>query len=192
MDKGPMRSVGVDGLWRRYEQGESIRVLADEAGVSRVTVWRWLGRPARHRMGVPTQAPDAAFVAWAAGFFDGEGNVSIDRRGLVQLEVSQTVPEPLFALQEAFGGHVRGRDPGQAHHKEQWLWSIHGRAAGAFLHLIAPHLKVKHHHAYLALGAVSVIKGRGHRLDAFDLAERASFHEVIAVLNHRGRAAPSM
>lgn len=71
----------------RFDRGETLDALAREANVSRVTMWRRIGRPARYlvRHG---EAPTPTFAAWAAGFFDGEGTVSINPRGRVTVVAS--------------------------------------------------------------------------------------------------------
>jgi hypothetical protein len=47
-------------------------------------------------------------VAWAAGFFDGEGYIAVSKSGRVRpvIEVSQINREPLDRLKHLFGGCV--------------------------------------------------------------------------------------
>lgn len=47
-------------------------------------------------------------VAWAAGFFEGEGNISFGQCGGVKINVQQINKEPLDKLARLFGGVIRG------------------------------------------------------------------------------------
>ena len=52
---------------------------------------------------------DRRELAWAAGFFDGEGCVTFGKQGSLTLSISQTHPEVLVRFREAVGaGVVRG------------------------------------------------------------------------------------
>lgn len=180
--------MNIGDLRARYDSGEQTDVLAAEVGLSRVQLWRRIGRPARYLMHRPAAAPDPLTVAWAAGFFDGEGNIHIYERGNVGVGASQTTPEPLLALREAFGGDVRGRTPTDPRHKDQWFWGVRGPMAGEFLRLVRPHLRVKGPLADVALMALAQAKGRGNRLTPDDLADRRKFYLAAKALNKRGRA----
>lgn len=63
-------------------------------------------------------------LAWAAGFFDGEGSstpVGPGRR--LQMKISHVDPRPLLRFQAAVGGDVRGPyKAGQSHHSDFWTW----------------------------------------------------------------------
>jgi hypothetical protein len=73
-------------------------------------------------------------IAWAAGFFDGEGTVRISSNRNY-LAVQQNKPEPLLKLQTIFGGNVHGpytRTRKAFPNKPQnpyWVWQINGAAA---------------------------------------------------------------
>ena len=56
-------------------------------------------------------------LAWAAGFFDGEGSIYRDSRGSVRLSANQIRPEPLHRFVQAVGvGRVYGPyGPKQVH-----------------------------------------------------------------------------
>ena len=43
-------------------------------------------------------------LIWAAGFFDGEGHISINTRNQIQMRVSQRMIEPLDRFQMAVNG----------------------------------------------------------------------------------------
>jgi hypothetical protein len=132
------------------------------------------------------------FVAWAAGFFDGEGCISagvglIGGRTKTHLlvVVSQTTPEPLLAIQRHWGGNIRDIQPTQRTWQHQWTWRIHGKAAGPFLRDIQPYLLVKRRHVDLALQYIALIKPKGQPVSAAEQLERIPFIEGICELNAR-------
>lgn len=94
----------------------------------------------------------ASYSAWAAGFFDGEGSVSI-RYKSPRVQAVQVRREPLDRLVDLFGGSigVRERDD-----HETWqdvhVWTV-GGAAGCvrFLTATLPWLTVKRATATVAL-----------------------------------------
>lgn len=181
-----MNAIPVAVLQARYEAGESTAVLAAEVGLSRVQLWRVIGRPARYMLDRPA-TPDPITVAWAAGFFDGEGNVHLDTDGGLHVGAAQTVHEPLFALQRAFGGTVRDRAAASARHRHQWFWRLSGWNAVEFLRFVRPHLRVKGRQADLAIAALARPQRRGRRLTAEERGERYQAHLAMKALNQRGR-----
>ena len=182
-----MNAVPVAVLRARYEAGESTAVLAAEVGLSRVQLWRIIDRPARYMLARPP-APDPITVAWAAGFFDGEGFVHVDSRGNLHVGTAQVTQVPLFKLQRAFGGTVRDRSATNPAHRHQWLWQLSGPNAVEFLRFIRPHLQVKGVQADLAVAALARPSRRGHRLSPSEVAERHELHLTMKALNQRGRA----
>ncbi len=188
-----MKTLDEAALRQRFDDGESTAVLADEVGLSRVQLWRRIGRPARYQMGQPTGVPTEAIIAWAAGFFDGEGNVSITPDGHLRASAAQVVAEPLFELHEVFGGTVRERAAPSERHRDQWIWGVSGAAALRFLQAIRPYLRVKGPQAALAISAlIHRPPRRGHALGAWERAERGSYYLAMLELNSgKGRRSPN-
>lgn len=180
-------NIGDIDLRNRWEAGIPTDVLAAEVGLSRVQLWRRIGRPARYMQDRP-EPPTPALVAWAAGFFDGEGNVHVDVDGNLHVGAAQVHQEPLFALQRAFGGTVRDRPGPQPNQRHQWIWRLGGWNAAEFLHLIRPHLRVKGPHADLAMAAMARPPRRGQALTEAERQERREVHLAMKALNQRGRA----
>lgn len=90
-------------------------------------------------------------LAWAAGFFDGEGCImpNYKRRGktLLRVTVGQTVLEPLEVLKQEFGGWLEidaRKPPNQTYYR----WVICGPSANRFLNSIQPFLRVKNKHTF--------------------------------------------
>lgn len=102
--------------------------------------------------------PSDADKAYAAGFFDGEGCVFIqrrtDRRGhILWVFATQSYPGPLLWLQDRWGGSVRPRK--QKGVPSSWKpcheWYVFGSKALRFLRDVVPHLLVKAPQVWLAM-----------------------------------------
>ena len=71
-------------------------------------------------------------LAWAAGFFDGEGSTMLKHRRSghwcrVEMSISQTEPTTLHRFKQAVGeGRVHGPYPNSNGHSPRWFWSTEG------------------------------------------------------------------
>lgn len=67
-------------------------------------------RPNRERTKTPkaTRSPTVRDLMWAAGFLEGEAAFYAGNGG-TNISVAQVYPEPLYRLQEVFGGTVKPR-----------------------------------------------------------------------------------
>ena len=91
---------------------------------------------------------------WAAGFFDGDGCVSIRRRRrgncvdhAVYAQVTQKDPSPLRAFQNEFGGSISPTKTPSGCYR----WRVAGRKAERFLRRIQTYSLVKAEPIRLAL-----------------------------------------
>lgn len=66
-------------------------------------------------------------ISYLAGFFDGEGCISVNSNGSIQLRVINTSKKVLDKFPEEFGGKVLPRK--QIVNKPQYHWSIYGEDA---------------------------------------------------------------
>jgi len=93
-------------------------------------------------------------LAWAAGFFDGEGHVSCPnpQKGRMLLSVGQTDTRPLERLQQLFGvGAIYGPFT-KDRRKPYWQWSIQNFEEVQYvIAAMWPWLTVKKEQATLAL-----------------------------------------
>ena len=104
---------------------------------------------------------------WAAGFFDGEGNVSLLRRARrksveydLYVQVTQKAREPLDQFRGAFGGNISPtKTPSGC-----WRWRIHGKQAQVFLERMLPFSLVKKQQIVLALEFRSTVGSPGKRI----------------------------
>jgi hypothetical protein len=87
-------------------------------------------------------------LAWAAGFIDGEGCISIyHQRGYyLVLTVSQKSKKPLLELQKIFGGKLYN-----VRNKKYWMWTLWGENAVPALVEMLPFLVLKKEQAKLAI-----------------------------------------
>ena len=87
-------------------------------------------------------------VAWAAGFFEGEGSITIQkrrRRGyssrfayILRVGVGQRDTKPLELLKAYWGGTYH-----QLGHRPSWEWFISSNQASRFLKDISPYLQFR-------------------------------------------------
>jgi hypothetical protein len=75
-------------------------------------------------------------LAWAAGFFEGEGSTSPSfnkRKGRVdgypRMVICQCEIQTLKKFQELFGGSITKRQIKSKNHSQSWQWSIAGEHA---------------------------------------------------------------
>ena len=124
---------------------------------------------------------------WAAGFFDGEGSISIrphshGRSERLYVAVSQRSRAPLEALRETYGGSVsKTRTPSNCHR-----WRITGVGAEAFLRRIQPHALVKREPIAIALEFRATKGLRGRRLAEGVREHRAALRARLMHANRIG------
>lgn len=103
-------------------------------------------------------------IAWAAGFFDGEGCIMVlantgpqKKSFQLQVRVSQRVQEPLLRLKELFPSgrfYVSGSS-------KMPDFCLTGRAAAEMLEELLPYLTVKRDQAKLAMELGQMFRGSG-------------------------------
>jgi hypothetical protein len=84
-------------------------------------------------------------LAYLAGFFDGEGHVSVQRNAhghALQVSVSQLDPAPLLVFQKRFGGSVH-RQADRRGFRAMIVWTVVSRVALVALRELRPMLIVK-------------------------------------------------
>lgn len=134
-------------------------------------------------------------LAWAAGFVDGEGCISITVRKprraqrtpqyTAQLGVFNLDPAPLVKLHQMFGGTIYFRSR-VSHLRAVGEWRIKGKNAAWALEQLRPFLIVKREQAALAihLHAIKRITGRAG-LPIGLLQEFARIREQVTTLKHQ-------
>ncbi len=80
-------------------------------------------------------------IAYAAGFFDGEGCISISKNGAVDIRITNTAKNVLVKFQNLFGGTIGNRT--QKVNKTQYAFCLYGESAIDFINLLKPYLVEK-------------------------------------------------
>lgn len=148
--------------------------------------------------------------AWAAGFFDGEGCVSLSdctrkdrgytstRHITMKILVSQKVRLPLDKLLQLFGGTIepsrRAGVSALGGPFNGWVWIIRGTGAAEALTKMLPYLVLKREVTMVALDLQAHIdnrprKGRGCPLSDEDIEYRKALLAKARWLNSGHRAA---
>ena len=77
-------------------------------------------------------------LAYAAGFFDGEGCIMIAKNGAIDVRITNTALNVLQKLQSTFGGNIGNR--AQTVNKKQSAYGFYGDNAIEFIKKIKPFL----------------------------------------------------
>lgn len=132
---------------------------------------------------------------WLAGFFDGEGNISLtkgyDKRwqchwwGL-DIQVVNTIVANVKPFEDIFGGEIRERKQ-KGNRKRQYVWRPPDKLK--FLQTIEPYLIGKSIQAKLAIEFLGrdKAKGGGNKLTQEQIAYREKCYQQFKILNKRGR-----
>lgn len=109
-------------------------------------------------------------LAWAAGFFDGEGYIVIQKRShpkytgyYLRIGINHVAPEPLLEFQRLFGGSIEKQKleavRGNRHPRHRWVTSTSN--AAETLKQLMPFFRNKQSVAALALDFQQTIGPRG-------------------------------
>lgn len=116
---------------------------------------------------------------WAAGFFDGEGNVSIFRRQRgrfiehrVVVQITQNDVRPLHEIRDRFGGTV-SRSTGSRASR----WRAGGKAAEDFMLSVRLYYLVKRGEIDVALAIRELIGRPGRRVPPEAWAQREALYD---------------
>lgn len=113
--------------------------------------------------------PSATDLAWAAGLFDGEGNVWIGQEGTVQLKIDMMSSRPVWKIQKVLGGGVTTWNHKNGH--TVWRWRETGKEGVLrVVRLLTPFCQEK---GFELLQAAGVIVGTFRADDARALVKRS-------------------
>lgn len=141
-------------------------------------------------------------AAWAAGFIDGEGHVTIRRfknagGGIIynlSIEVANCDIRPLMRLKGLFGGSVYAKKaPTNPAWSQAYRWTIQTLMAKKCLIAISPYLSCKAEQAAIALELNAALRPQGqqrHPLTPREIARREELRAVMQSLNQRGIGKP--
>lgn len=145
---------------------------------------------------------DKSDCAWAAGFFEGEGCISIPRLMVrrrrqspeyrVLIRITNTDPRPLSRLQYLFGGHIHERKT-KPPCIRAFVWEPQrGTEQLQFLKAILPFLCFKQEQVNIAIAMRKTLgegrkRGRRIQLEVSLIAYREELRLRLKELNRRGR-----
>ena len=128
-------------------------------------------------------------LAYAAGFFDGEGTVSVPKRKVkekyyyrLNVSVSNTYRKTLEEFQVAFGGQIYN-DTNYVN-KPLFSWQINGQEAAKFLQQIEPFLAEKRSQAWLGMEYSALTVARD--TSEYQQALREGFHLALQLEKRNG------
>jgi hypothetical protein len=127
-------------------------------------------------------------AAWAAGFFDGEGTISIrlgtQGQWIRTVSTENNVREALVALDQRTGGRGTIYPPRAGW--RTWRWEVHGAdKQQAAIEAMFPFLLVKRRHAQLALDFLDTVGRSGQLLPSDIIQQREAIAAELKVLNRR-------
>ena len=136
-------------------------------------------------------------VAWAAGFFDGEGYVTIQygytkspngkrqHRHTLRIGINHVAPEPLYEMQRIFGGSIEKQKPesvqGNRHPRHRWVLNCNNAAEA--LKRMMPYFRNKAKVAELGLELQRTMQQDKKMVSEETLIYRALLKEKITHLN---------
>lgn len=97
---------------------------------------------------LPTEKPHEVDVAWAAGFWEGEGSVCKASTNTFQITATQKNLEPLLRLRQWFGGSVTQRRGGL------FSWQVSGPLARQFVPRVWPYLSARRREQLISKGGL--------------------------------------
>ncbi len=133
-----------------------------------------------------------AFTAYVAGFFDGEGSISIKNTGKntsyrLSISIGQRRPEPLFMIQSRWGGSIGKREIGKREANNFSTLLMFSKQAVSFIKDIYPYLVVKRKQAEIAIKFQEGKENTGRRgMSIGRKEEEATMKREIEFINGYG------
>lgn len=133
-------------------------------------------------------------IAWAAGFFDGEGYVRIAApasgrsSGYLKINVTQVDRRSLNLLVDLFGGSITRATRSDERYRVAGRWELQGRKATAALEEMLPYLVVKREHATIGIEYGHLLGEPRKKIDALVLEQRAATRGKLLALRVRESA----
>jgi len=137
-------------------------------------------------------------LAWAAGFIDGDGFITIQNRKstvngktysgtYLRVGACQAKQDVLLELQSLFGGSIRPKNSGPNregyNRKPQWNWTLSTQEASEALKRLLPFMIHKKDVAVLALEFQETMSTNKQQLSQDTVDKRLSIQAEIARIN---------
>src|SRR5882672_2340266 len=136
-------------------------------------------------------------VAYLAGFFDGEGSVTINRvkradgrsktdSYTLHAVIGNTDPTVLVWAQSLFGGYLIPREPRNKRHRSSVQWMLQNQWALRFLETIRPYVRMKTTVVDVAINFQRAMRKHGpKRTPPEVIAWREEQRDTIRLMNGR-------
>jgi hypothetical protein len=139
------------------------------------------------------------WVSWAAGFFDGEGSVRINKatkqnQGHLTVEISNLDRALLDEFAARYGGTVRKASGLRVDQRQAYVWKAAAGQALTFLHAIRPYVRSERNQMRIAL-AEEFQSGARHGWHGSSVEYkgwRFGCYLRMKALNRRGITAPTL
>ena len=128
-------------------------------------------------------------LPYVAGIVDGEGCISVAKRGpyiTPTVQVANTDIGLLEIFYNQFGGNIDRNRESRPNRKPCHCWRLAGRAAKTFVQQIRPWLLIKGPQANIICGLIE--RRPGERMDSADFKYNEDVTALIRSLNRRGHA----
>lgn len=135
-------------------------------------------------------------LAWCAGFFDGEGFVTIQERTskvkdkvyksyYLRIGVNHVAPEPLQELQKLLGGTLRQQTAHTVvgNRKRRWSWQMSCQAASEALVKLMPYFRNKNKVAELGIELQNTMTPKRYQISEETNLYRALLKQKISEIN---------
>lgn len=131
-------------------------------------------------------------ISWAAGFFDGEGYIVIQKRGgkkylgyYLRIGINHVAVEPLLEMQRLFGGSIEAQNPDKVtgNRKQRHRWNTSTSNAAETLKQMLPYMKNKNKVSALALDFQQTIQSNKLALSEEVQKQRELYRSEIMRLN---------
>jgi len=130
--------------------------------------------------------------AWAAGFFDGEGWVAVQKRGgnkylgyYLRIGINHVKKDPLVKIQNIFGGNLRFDENVIGNRKPRWVWTLSTKSAADALISMLPYMRNKNSVAELGLEFINTVGLTGQRVSESTQLLRAAISAELKIINSR-------
>ena len=160
----PRKDWRFTGLEKReaikaFQNGEPIYKVAKLLHCHHQTVKRWfleLSSEERFRCLIERgkrriESLTEREKAYIAGFWDGEGTITISKTLILLISISNSNKEVLLFIEKKLGGTVYLKVKRGWKHKDISTWATSGWKAAAVIEILFPYFLVKRNHASLAL-----------------------------------------
>jgi hypothetical protein len=156
------------------------------------------GTPPKYKL--PDNKPRELWLAWAAGFLDGEGTITLargakpDKGSWVHSRVAAVNCNRASCeiMQALFGGCVREKTKARnapAYWRDSFYWQVTGIRATNAIKEMLPYLIIKRSHAEVLIDFQEnrQYARRGAPVPEFEKRRQGELRNKLSKLNHRGK-----